>query len=94
MHLVGYNKHHAMPHRRTHSLQTCVWRPWLIVSVNLGFMLHSVGHVIVSVTAEDCQYNNMTFKRYDVDTIDYSIGLTALLSVLKDTCTKVKRHYT
>ena len=33
----------------------------------------SVGHVIVSVTAEDCQYNNMTFKRFDVDRIDYTI---------------------
>ena len=33
----------------------------------------SVGHVIVSVTAEDCQYNNMTFKRYDVDRIDCTI---------------------
>ena len=33
----------------------------------------TVGHVIVSVTAEDCQYNSMTFKRYDVDRIDCTI---------------------
>ena len=27
-------------YRHTQSLQTCVWRPWLFVSVNLGYQFN------------------------------------------------------